>query len=92
MGLDRQPDWGYLTRSKSGRQIYCIVRHWPANGELIVPVLAKKVAAARIIGNPNKPVVTVQESGLRVNLSGIQAPDPNASVVVLEVKDKLNLP
>ena len=91
VGLTQQPDWGYLTRSKNGRQLYCIVRHWPASGELTVPVSAKKIAVARIIGSSIKPAVSVQDGGLRVNLSGIQAPDSNASVVVLELKEKLKL-
>ena len=90
--LEQQPDWGYLTRSKNGRQLYCIIRNWPANGELTVPISAKQVKTARIIGSPAKPAVSGQAGGLRVNLSGIQAPDPNASVVVLELKEKLNLP
>ena len=87
VGLAQPPDWGYLTRSKNGRELYCIVRHWPATGELTVPVTAK-VKSARVIGSSTRPAINASAGSLQINLSGIPAPDPNASVVVLEIKDK----
>ena len=88
LGLSRQPDWGYVTRSKKSDRLYCIVRHWPADGQLQVPATAQ-VRGAHLLGGSGTPVVKATDSGLTVDLSGLQAPDKNASVVVIEVAGAL---
>ena len=84
VGLGAQPSWGYLTRSKAGDRLYCIVRHWPADGRLAVPVSAT-VRAARILRGEGRPAWAADAGGLVLDLTGLRAPDPTASVIVLEV-------
>jgi alpha-L-fucosidase len=90
LGLSRQPDWGYLTRSKDSRRLFCIVRHWPADGRLHVPVTAQ-ARGAHLLGGSGKPVVKTGANGLNIDLTGIQPPDKNASVVVIEVEGGMNI-
>lgn len=88
VGLDRQPDWGYVTRSKHSDRLYCIVRRWPADGRLQVPVMAQ-VRGAHLLGGKGQPGVKASANGLTLDVSGLQAPDKNASVVVIEVEGPL---
>jgi alpha-L-fucosidase len=90
LGLDRQPDWGYLTRSKNSDRLFCIVRHWPADGRLQVPVKAQ-VRRAHLLGGSGTPAVKTGADGLTLDLAGIEPPDKNASVVVLDVEGGINL-
>jgi alpha-L-fucosidase len=90
LGLGRQPDWGYLTRSKDSRRLFCIVRHWPADGRLQVPVTAH-VRSAHLLGGSATPAVTSEANGLNIDLTGIRPPDKNASVVVIDVEGALNM-
>ena len=83
LGLERQPDWGYLTRSKAGDRVYCIVRRWPDEGQLMVPV-DLSIRSARLIGGGAVPV-TGRKGRASVDVSGTRAPDPHASVIVLDV-------
>ena len=82
VGLREQPAWGYVTRSKAGDRIYCVVRRWPEDGRLPVPVTGS-VRTARVIGGPAEVPVRTVEGHPVVDLSGVQPPDPRASVVVL---------
>jgi alpha-L-fucosidase len=86
LDLARQPSWGYLTRSKDDRTIYCIVRRWPEDGRLVVPI-ARPVRAASTMHSP-APVRAGAPSGGTVTLELGQArpPDVHASVVVLKME------
>lgn len=91
VGLARQPDWGYLTRSKKGDKFYCIVRRWPADGHLLVPVIAH-VRGAQLLGGSGTPVVKAGAEGLILDLTGLQPPDKNAAVVVIDVEGGIKNP
>ncbi len=84
VGLSRQPAWGYLTRGTHGDRLYCIVRQWPADGRLVVPVSAD-VKAARLLGAEGRPAWSSANGELVLDLSGLTSPDPNASVIALDV-------
>lgn len=85
VGLASQPSWGYVTRSKTGGRLYCIVRRWPGDGRLEVPVVAR-VLAARQIASSGHPRWSMGPGPLVVDLAGLDPTDPDASVVVLEVE------
>ena len=84
-GSRQQPTWGYLTRSKAHDHVYCIVRHWPKDGILPVPV-AVKPSAVEVIGTDMKPTIkSVSATSVVVDLGSIIQPEKYASVVVLTV-------
>jgi alpha-L-fucosidase len=90
LGLNQQPDWGYLTRSKHSDLLFCIVRHWPVDGHLHVPVTAH-ARGAHLLGGSGALVVKTEANGLTLDLAGIQPPDKYASVVVVDVEGEINL-
>jgi alpha-L-fucosidase len=90
LGLNRQPDWGYLTRSKNSDRLFCIVRHWPADGRLHVPVTAQ-VRGAHLLGGSGAPAVKTEANGFTLDLAGIEPPDKNASVVVIDVEGGIKI-
>jgi alpha-L-fucosidase len=79
-----QLPWGRATR-KAGT-LYLHVFDWPANGELNVPAFEGTVRSARLLGAPGAKVALEQAkaaSGVTIRVPS-QAPDPIASVVVIE--------
>jgi len=90
VGLVKQPAWGYLTRSKKNDRLYLIVRHWPADGHLTVPVEVR-VKQAVLPGAPERELksTSVPGQGFMVDLQGCAAPDPLASVIEVEVAGEI---
>ena len=85
LGLATQPSWGYLTRSKAGDRLYCIVRDWPHNGRLDVP-LDRPVRSAATLNSPALVRVDSTRPGVvTLDLGQTRPPDPHASVVVLAI-------
>jgi hypothetical protein len=85
LGIPKQPAWGYLTQSKTHDKLYCIVRNWPKDGILPVP-MAVKPTAVEVIGTDMKPTIkSVSATGVVVDLGTIIKPEKYASVVVLTV-------
>jgi alpha-L-fucosidase len=84
--LAKAPAWGRVTQKRD--MLYLHVFDWPTDGKLVVPPLkAKKVTAAYLLSDPDcSPLVATinKEGGIDVTLRG-PAPDPIASVVVLEI-------
>jgi alpha-L-fucosidase len=79
-----QPEFGRIT-SKSKR-LYLHVFKWPADGNLNVPAFGKVVKSAYLLAQPKtKLEVAKNDKGLIVKVPA-QAPDPIATVVVLETK------
>ena len=79
-----QLPWGRATR-KAGT-LYLHVFDWPASGELNVPAFEGTVRSARLLGAPGVKVTLEQgkaASGVTIKVPS-QAPDPIASVVVLD--------
>ncbi len=80
----RQQPWGRATRK--GNRLYLSVFDWPADGKLTVP-LANKAGTAHLLADEKRAVaVAGTADGLELTLTGA-APDPVASVVVLDLPD-----
>ncbi len=81
------PAWGRVTQ-KPGK-LYLHVFDWPKDGKLALPAPGGKPAAAYLLADPNRvPLkVTTQQDGIVVALPA-EAPDPVASVVVLDIADE----
>jgi alpha-L-fucosidase len=74
--------WGKCTQ-KPGK-LYLEVFNWPADGTLLVPI-RNKVSKAYLLTDPAKALATASaDDGVKVTLPAT-APDPVASVVVLEI-------
>ena len=80
--------WGRCTQ-KPGK-LYLHVFDWPTDGQLLVPGLTNKVTKAYLLTDPQKKSLPVEQSDDRttIQLPG-EAPDPIASVVVLEVEGEV---
>ena len=84
VGLAQQPSWGYVTGSKTHDRVYCIVRHWPADGRLVIP-LSLNATRAALLGSGKQVPINIGANNVTIDLSGQTAPDRDASVVVLTV-------
>jgi len=71
-----------VTRSKSDDRVFCIVRRWPADGRLAVPI-DRLPRAARQIDGPQSIPVSMRDGHPVVDLSGVRPTDPRASVIEL---------
>lgn len=76
--------FGYATQ-KPGK-VFLEVTKWPANSIITVP-LKNKIIKSYLLSDPQAKVLTsVGKDGLQIHVPK-QAPDPIASVVVLEISD-----
>ncbi len=83
--LAKSPAWGRVTQ-KPGK-LYLHVFDWPKDGALVVAGLGdKKVARAYVLADPARAPLAVKAAadGLQIAVPA-EAPDPVASVVVLEM-------
>jgi alpha-L-fucosidase len=81
-----KPAWGRCTQKSlagGNTRLYLHVFDWPADGQLVVPLTAKPIAA-KLLGGGAKLKVTAATGTLTIALPA-QAPDPIASVIVLDV-------
>jgi len=79
-------DWRCTT--KPG-EIYLIIFTWPAGGKFALPALKTKVMKATLLAAPDQSVAVNQgDSGVMLSLPA-QAPDAVASVVRLDLADKI---
>jgi alpha-L-fucosidase len=89
-----QPDWGRCTRkdTRNGVVLYLHVFDWPADGKLKISGLLNEPAVAWLLADPKKKKLGVSrlEDALIIQLPE-KAPDSINSLVVLEVKGKLDL-
>jgi alpha-L-fucosidase len=84
--FSKQLPFGRAT-SKSGR-IYLHVFEWPADGKLQVPAWGKTVKKAYLLASPKAALRFTQSSeGVAIEVPE-KAPDPIASVVVIESSSK----
>ncbi len=81
----RHLDWGRCTRK--GSTLYLHVMDWPCNGVLHVPGLKNPVRKAFLLSDPDRSRLEIQreDDDLMVSV-GASAPDPVATVVVLEIE------
>ena len=63
-------------------RVFCIVRRWPADGRLPVPI-DRRPRAARQLEGPQAIPASMVDGHLVVDLSGVHPTDPRASVIEL---------
>jgi len=73
--------------TSKGRRIYLHVFDWPADGKLQVPSWGKPVKTAYLMAGPTKLRFTENAEGVVVQTPA-KAPDPVASVIVIETAEK----
>jgi len=73
--------------SKPGK-VYLHVFDWPSDGTLQIPSGDKTVKRAYLLANPKSALIVKQIDGSIVIQTPTNAPDPIASVIVLETVDK----
>jgi alpha-L-fucosidase len=82
--FEKQLEFGRAT-SKAGR-VYLHVFNWPADQTLKIPLLSKSVKRVFLLSDP-KVAIKFTESGDGLSLQlPARAPDPIASVIVVETK------
>ena len=81
-----QIPWGRATRK--GNRLYLHVFDWPADGTLEVP-LASTVTGARLLAAPTTALTTSAAGGQVVINVPATAPDPVASVIILDYSGTL---
>jgi alpha-L-fucosidase len=79
--------WGRCTmkKTKNGTTLYFSVFDWPASGKLVIPNLTNQVIAATLLANGKPLSAKVNAGGLEIAIPAT-APDPNASVIKVELK------
>lgn len=82
--------WGRCTKKeKNGNtNLYLSVFDWPADGKLLVPGLKNPVTKARLLAGGTILKTETTPDGLVISIPHT-APDPIASVILLEVSGKL---
>ncbi len=74
--------------TSKGRRIYLHVFDWPADGKLQMPSWGRPVRRAYLLANPRGALKFTQTSGGIALQTPANAPDPIASVIVLETGGK----
>lgn len=74
--------WGYATRK--GNLLYLNVTDWPENGELHVPITSEVVSAALLVHRDEPLKISKEPERIVIDLPA-EAPDPVATVVVLQL-------
>lgn len=84
--------WGRCTKkvNKTGATLYLHVFDWPADGKLIVPGLRSQIGGAKLLANGTSLTANRKGNDVIIELPA-KAPDPNATVIVLDVKGDLNV-
>lgn len=84
--------WGRCTKklTDSGATLYLHVFDWPRDGKLVVPGLRNKVRRASLLATGAKLKTKSGGEGVTIRVPA-EATDPIATVVVLEVKGKLDI-
>jgi len=81
--------WGRATMKARGNDtlLYLHVFDWPASGKLVVSGLGNQVRGARLLGTFTRLMAKQVEGAVEIELPGA-APDPNVSVIALELVGK----
>jgi alpha-L-fucosidase len=77
-----KPEWGRVTRK--GNTLFLHVFAWPKDGVVTIPVANTATKAALLADPAAKVTAEATPAGLRLSLP-LQAPDPIASVIALEL-------
>ncbi len=84
--------WGRCTKklNDAGATLYLHVFHWPEDGKLLVPGLRNEVRSAWLLATDRTLATTAGADGVVVDVPA-ESLDPIDTVVVLEVKGKLDI-
>jgi alpha-L-fucosidase len=84
--------WGRCTKklNDAGATLYLHVFNWPKDGNLVVPGLRNEVRSAWLLATDKTLKATVGEGGLTIEVPA-EPLDPIDTVIVLEVKGKLDI-
>jgi alpha-L-fucosidase len=85
--------WGrvtQITQEDAGTTLYLHVWDWPADGKILLPGIRQYVQSGRLLANGVAVTTSVTSAGLIVTLPGA-APDPDVSVVALELAGPLRV-
>jgi alpha-L-fucosidase len=84
--------WGRCTKklTDGGATLYLHVFDWPKDGKLVVPGLRNKVQRASLLATGTKLKAKSGGDGVTISVPA-EALDPIATVVVLDVKGKLDI-
>jgi alpha-L-fucosidase len=85
----KAPDWGRCTSRSlpdGNTRLYLHVFKWPANGALVVGGLTNEPLKAELLAKPGEPLKATAAAGQLTLTVPTQAPDPVATVIVLDVK------
>ncbi len=84
--------WGRCTKKigKEGATLYLHIFDWPVDGKLTVPGLRNRIKKARLLEGGKELRAGNTAEGVVINVPK-QAPNAIASVIVLDVKGKLNV-
>jgi alpha-L-fucosidase len=84
--------WGRCTKklTAGGATLYLHVFDWPKDGKLVVPGLRNKVQKASLLATGTKLKTRSGGDGVTISVPA-EALDPIATVVVLDVKGKLDI-
>ena len=85
-------EWGSSTRKQvDGKtKLYLQVFEWPEDGKLAVPGLKNPVERAYMLDGGAELQTETAETGLTISVPA-DAPDPNASVIVLDVVGEMDV-
>jgi len=85
-----KPEWGsYTMKNANGNTIlYLSVFNWPANKQILIPEVKSPVASSLLLAKKSNLKTELTKEGLIVYLPD-KAPDKIASVIRLELKEKL---
>ena len=84
--------WGRATMKPKGKKtaIYLHVFDWPTGGKLTLSGLGSRVTGARLLGGPRALKVGQGSGEVAISVPA-KAPDPDCSVIALEIAGKLDL-
>jgi len=90
----RMLDWGRCTRkeTKNGTTLYLHVFNWPGNGKISLPGILNHAEKCYLMADPKHKLLPAEnvEDALQISVP-VMAPDPDNSVVVVELAGKLDL-
>jgi len=90
----RALEWGRCTQKpvKGGTRLYLHVFDWPPDGRLVLPGIFNAPRGAFLLSDPERKGLPLEraEDAIVITLPG-EEPDPDDTVVVLEIKGHLEV-
>src|SRR5687768_2087093 len=82
--------WGRCTKKEKGNNtvLYLSVFDWPKDGKLIIPGLKNEIVSAKLLANATSLKTEMNDEGVVIKMPD-KAIDPNATVIKVEVKGRI---